>query len=104
MDGPTAFRSDHGEVAGQDLDLSATRHESLELLEADLTPSVRADGSTPVENGERVADGVGVPRIVRDEDHRGLLAANVVDAVQNHRCLTDAKRRRRFVEDQHPGR
>ena len=56
-----------------------------------------------LQDDEVVADQVGVVRVVGDEDDAEAGVARRRGVLQHHAGLLDAERRRRLVEDQHPG-
>ena len=61
----------------------------------------RAEALAAVQDHEAVADGVGVVRVVRDEDHGDAAFARLQDVLEDDARLLHAERRRRLVEDQH---
>src|SRR5919201_5988836 len=83
-------------------ELGAAGHQADELLLVDLALGVRPEGLAAVQDHEAVAGGVGVVRVVRDEDDAGAVLARAHDVPQNDPGSLHTERRRRLVEDQHP--
>ena len=61
----------------------------------------RADALPAVQHDEAVADGVGVVRVVRDEDDAHAALARLQDVLQDDARLLHSEGRGRLVEDQH---
>src|SRR6202000_3220452 len=76
----------------QTLDLGATGHHVEHFLLADVFLGERAHRLAAIEQGEAVADWIGVMHVVRDEDHRDAALACLMDQLEHVAALLDAER------------
>src|SRR5207245_3599788 len=91
------------EFAGEHLQFLAASHEVLQFLDGDRAFLEGAERLASVENRKAIANCEGVADIVCDENYTQAFLPHLMNVLQNHRGLGDAKRRRRLVEDQDLG-
>jgi hypothetical protein len=81
----------------------AARHQPGELLTSDLPLGQGAQAAAAVEHQEAVAHRIGVVRVVGDQHDADPPVPRLRDVPQDDAGLLHAERRRRLVQDQHPG-
>ena len=81
------------------LEVLAAGHDRDHLVARDFRLAVGAAVAAPIEQGEHVADRIGVVDVVADEDDRQAAHARLDDELQHHRRLMHAERRGRLIED-----
>ena len=84
-------------------ELLAAGHHLGQLRDRDLVLRVGAHHPPELEEHEAVADGIGVVRVVGDEDDAPAHVARLQDVLEHDAGLADAEGGGRLVEDQHPG-
>src|SRR3954447_19437115 len=91
------------QLVGELVELGPAGHEPRDLLLRDLALGEVAEAAAPAEQEEPVGHREGVVRVVGDEDDADAAVARLRDVAQDDAGLPHAQRRRRLVEDQHPG-
>src|SRR5262249_8565215 len=83
------------------LQLGAAGHHPQEVLAADLALRRAVHQPSAVEDGEAIADRVGVMGVVGDEYDADAAVARLQDVAEHDPRLLDAECRGRLVKDQH---
>src|SRR4051794_19578455 len=97
---PAAAAAERRDLALEIDQILAAGHLSKQLVAAYGVTDIGAGRAPPVEQGEAVADDIGVMDVVRDEHHADAAGARLCDQAQHDCGLVHAERGGRLIEDQ----